>query len=131
MAGETITHPILSTRLHRPAVDGIHVHRPHLLDRLDQRRHRPLTLVSAPAGYGKSVLISSWLESCDIHSARLSLDENDNDLRTITAFFIAAVETLFPGACRNTQALLNAPDLPPMAALATRLLNELVRNIHK
>jgi LuxR family maltose regulon positive regulatory protein len=127
MAGETITHPILSTKLHRPAVDGIHVHRPHLLDRLDQRRHRPLTLVSAPAGYGKSVLISSWLESCDIPGAWVSLDENDNDLRTFTAYFVAAVEAFFTGACRNTQALLSASDLPPIAVLVANLLNELVR----
>jgi LuxR family maltose regulon positive regulatory protein len=108
-------------------LDRNHVHRPHLLERLDQRRRRPSTLVSAPAGYGKSFLISYWLESCDIPSAWLSLDENDNDLRTFTAYFITAVETIFPGACRNTQALLNAPDLPPMAALATSLLNELDR----
>ena len=102
MAGETITHPIVSTKLHRPAVDGIHVHRPHLLDRLDQRRHRPLTLVSAPAGYGKSVLISSWLESCDMPGAWVSLDENDNDLRRFTAYFVAAVEALFTGRVIGT-----------------------------
>jgi len=48
-------------------------------------------------------------------------------LRTFTAYFVAAVETLFPGACRNTQALLNTPDLSPMAALASKLLNELDR----
>ena len=116
---------ILRTKLHRPPVDRNHVHRPHLLERLDQRRRRPLTLVSAPAGYGKSVLISCWLEACEDPGAWLSLDENDDDLLTFTAYFIAAVETIFPGACRNTQALLNGPDLPPMAALATSLLNEL------
>ena len=119
MAGETITDPLISTKLHRPPVDRNHVHRPHLLERLDQRRRRPSTLVSAPAGYGKSFLISCWLELCDIPSAWLSLDENDNDLRKFTAYFIAAVETIFPGVCRNTQALLNASDLPPVAALAT------------
>ena len=125
MADETTSQPILSTKLHRPPVDRSHVHRPHLLEQLDQRRSRPLTLVSAPAGYGKSVLIHSWLESCDITSAWVSLDKDDNDLRTFTTYFVAAVKTLFSGACRNTQALLNASELPPIAILVANLLNEL------
>ena len=97
MADETTTDPLITTKLHRPLADRIHVHRPHLLEWLDQRRSRPLTLVSAPAGYGKSVLIRSWLESCDIPNAWVSLDKNDNDLRTFTAYFVAAVKTLFSG----------------------------------
>ena len=127
MAGETTTDTLITTKLHRPPLDRIHVHRPQLLERLDQRRSRPLTLVSAPAGYGKSVLIQSWLETFDISDAWVSLDKNDNDLRTFTAYFVAAVETLFSGACRNTQALLSASDLPPSAVLGANLLNELDR----
>ncbi|MGD9205851.1 MAG: AAA family ATPase, partial [Desulfobacterales bacterium] len=127
MAGKTTTDTLITTKLHRPPLDRLHVHRPQLLERLDQRRSRPLTLVSAPAGYGKSVLISSWLETFDIPSAWVSLDKNDNDLRTFTAYFVAAVETLFSGSCRNTQALLSASDLPPSAVLGAKLLNELDR----
>ena len=56
---------------------------------------------------------------------RSSLDKNDNDLRTFTAYFVAAVKTLYSGACRKTQALLSATDLPPTAVLTTNLLNEL------
>jgi LuxR family maltose regulon positive regulatory protein len=108
MASEAIIDPLLTTKLHRPAVGENHVHRPSLLERLDRRRSRPLTLVSAPAGYGKSVLISCWLEQCDIPSTWLSLDENDNDLHVFAAYFVAAVEKLFPEACRNTHALLKA-----------------------
>ena len=110
MAGETITDPLLATKLHRPVVDENHVHRPNLLEMLDRRRRRPLTLISAPAGYGKSVLISCWLEHCDIPSTWFSLDENDNDLYVFAAHFVAAVEKLFPEACRNTRALLDAPN---------------------
>ena len=72
---------VLRTKLHRPPVVKDHLHRQRLLDRLDQHRHRPLTLVSAPAGYGKSILISSWLDTSKRPGAWLSLDENDNDLR--------------------------------------------------
>ena len=103
MAGETITDPLISTKLHRPPVDRNHVHRSHLLERLDQRRRRPSTLVSAPAGYGKSFLISCWLELCDIPSAWLSLDENDNDLRKFTAYFIAAETAIFFKLALGTQ----------------------------
>ena len=127
MSVKTTSNTLITTKLHRPPLDRIHVHRPHLLERLDQRRSRPLTLVSAPAGYGKSVLISSWLESCDIPGAWVSLDKKDNDLRTFTAYFVAAVEALFTGACRNTQALLSASDLPPIEVFVANLLNELVR----
>jgi LuxR family maltose regulon positive regulatory protein len=125
MAGETTTDSLITTKLHRPPVDRNHVHRPRLLEKLDQRRIRPLTLVSAPAGYGKSVLIHCWLGSCDIPSAWVSLDKNDNDLRTFMAYFVTAVETLFSGACRKTRALLNTSYLPPIASLVANLLNEL------
>jgi len=121
------TDPIAKGKLHRPPVDRDHVHRPRLLEQLDLHRHKPLTLVSAPAGYGKSVLVSCWLASCDIPSAWLSLDKNDSNLRLFISYFIAAVETLFPGACRNTQGMLKAADLPPIRALASSLLNELYR----
>jgi LuxR family maltose regulon positive regulatory protein len=127
MAGETTTDPLITTKLHRPPVDRIHVHRPHLLARLDQHRDRPLTLVSAPAGYGKTFLIGCWLEACDIRSAWVSLDENDDDLQIFMSYFIAAIKSLFPEACRNTQTLLNTPNLPPITVLSTSLLNELNR----
>ena len=66
---------IKRTKLNRPAIASEHLHRQHLLDRLEQHRHRPLSLVSAPAGYGKSVLVSCWLGSCDLPSAWVSLDK--------------------------------------------------------
>jgi LuxR family maltose regulon positive regulatory protein len=74
------------------------VPRPHLLERLDQRRQRPLTLVSAPAGYGKSTLMSCWLEACGIPCAWVSLDETDNDLLQLLSYLLAAVQNIFPDA---------------------------------
>jgi LuxR family maltose regulon positive regulatory protein len=127
MAGKTDITSLITTKLHQPKLDRLHVHRPRLLNRLHHCRSRPLTLVSAPAGYGKTVLICRWLESCDIPSAWVSLDKTDNDLRTFTAYFVAAVETRFSGACRNTQAILSASELPPSDVLAANLLNELDR----
>jgi LuxR family maltose regulon positive regulatory protein len=80
MTGETTPLPLLRTKLHRPPVIADHLRRQHLLDWLNKRLHRPLTLVSAPAGYGKTTLISCWLESLDIPRAWLSIDKTDNDL---------------------------------------------------
>ena len=125
MAGETTPLPIIRTKLHRPSVAGDHVHRAHLLDRLNEHIYRPLTLVSAPAGYGKSTLASCWLEASDIPGAWVSLDENDNDLRIFLAYLTASVQTIFPAAVRETRAMLNGAALPPVTVLARSLINEL------
>jgi LuxR family maltose regulon positive regulatory protein len=125
MAGEANPTSLLRTKLHRPPVPEDHVHRPRLLGRLEQRRKRPLTLVSAPAGYGKSVLISYWLETCDAPSAWLSLDEQDNDLRLFLSYFLAAVRTISPDAVSETMTLVNVSTLPPLSVLASSLANEL------
>jgi LuxR family maltose regulon positive regulatory protein len=82
-------------------------------------------LVSAPAGYGKSTLLACWLEASDMPSAWVSLDQNDNNLHLFLAYFLDAVRTLFPGAGQNTEALLNAPNLPPLTVLAHSLINDL------
>ena len=87
---------ILQTKLFRAPLPKDHVLRPHLLERLQQVKQHPLTVVSAPAGYGKSVLLSSWSEQCDCHSAWLSLDENDNDLGSFESYFLAALQSVIP-----------------------------------
>jgi LuxR family maltose regulon positive regulatory protein len=117
--------PILRTKLYRPEISTAWVDRPHLLAQLDARRYRPLTLVSASAGYGKTTLVSSWLETSDTPSAWLSLDERDDDLVTFLTYFITAIQTMFPAACRDTLALLNAATLPPLPVLSRSLINEL------
>ena len=109
MADETITIPLIRTKLHRPPVASDHMHRPRLLERLDQRRERPLTPVSAPAGYGKSTLASCWLEACDSPSGWFSLDESDDDLRLFLSYFLAAVQTIFPGAGHLSNPSAGAP----------------------
>ncbi|MBW2429188.1 MAG: hypothetical protein JRF56_09535 [Deltaproteobacteria bacterium] len=120
-----MSSPILQTKLNRPPVAKDHLHRQHLLDWLDQRRERPLTLVSAPAGYGKSTLVSCWLEACDCPSAWVSLDERDSGLQPFLAYFLAAIETMFPGAVSETKTLQKATDFPSMSTLAGTLINEL------
>ncbi len=84
-----------------------------------------LTLISAPAGYGKTILVSQWLESRNEPSAWISLDAEDNQLSQFLAYFIAAVQQMFPQACLGTQTLLWVPTSPPLSMLASCLINEL------
>jgi ATP/maltotriose-dependent transcriptional regulator MalT len=84
----------------------------------------PLTLVSAPAGYGKSTLVSHWLELSETPCAWLSLDDTDSDLVVFVSYVVAAVESVYPGACPETTALIMAPRLPGISVLAGYLTNE-------
>jgi LuxR family maltose regulon positive regulatory protein len=119
------TFPLILTKLHRPQVTENLVARPRLLEHLHSRRQRPLTVVSAPAGYGKTTLVSSWLDDTDWPCAWLSLDEYDDDLAMFLSYVIAAIQTLYPDVGQETQALLKAPSLPPSPMLARNLINEL------
>ena len=80
MTDEIKKEPMLRTKLHRPPIARDHVHRGNVLSPAEPALHRPLFLVSAPTGYGKSTVVSCWLEANDILSAWLALDEDDNDL---------------------------------------------------
>ena len=95
MAVTDLGVPLLRSKIHRPAVDDNHIHRPSLLARLKRHRHGPLTLICAPAGYGKSTLASCWLASADVPGAWVSLDENDNDPRFFLAYVVAAIQLYF------------------------------------
>lgn len=117
--------PILQTKLHPPVLPADLVPRTNLIERLEAGRARPLTLVSAPAGYGKSILISSWLERSDWPGAWLSLDEDDSELRQFLVYFVAAVRSLFPQSCEDSLSMTMASELPPVTILAATLANDL------
>jgi LuxR family maltose regulon positive regulatory protein len=124
MVGETATNSLIHTKLHRPPVAEEHMHRQNLLERFNYRRYRQLTLVSAPAGYGKSTLVSCWLEACDVPSAWLSLDEDDNNLRQFLSCFVAVIQSIFPVTCSEMRAKLTVTDLPPVSVLVVTDINK-------
>lgn len=117
--------PILATKLHRPAVTPDLLPRLQLQEKLNQHRQRALTLITAPAGYGKSILASSWLQSSDCPSAWLSLDVDADDLRIFLSYLIAAIRTQFPEACGDTSAILRAAKLPSPKIIVSRLMNDI------
>jgi len=120
-----LSHALTATKLHRPPVARDAVCRERLLARLDEGSHLPLTLLSAPAGYGKTTLLCQWLDTRDGPTAWLSLDETDNDPRLFLNNIIAALRSAFPGACEDTRVLLAMSELPSIPVLAARLTNDL------
>ena len=118
-------NPILRTKLHRPQLDADLVYRDRLIELLNRARKVPLTLVSAPAGYGKSVLVAQWAQQLESPIAWVSLDAGDSELRAFLQYLIAAVDTVRPGACDATRELLAAGALAPVPVLAGYLLNDL------
>ena len=125
--------PLLHTKLQRPRQPRRLVARPHLWARLDRGLDKPLILVAAGAGFGKTTLISSWLEelaarassAAPLAAAWLTLDENDGDLVLFLRYFVGAVRTVQPRACSQTDALLYALRQPRPELLFATLSNEL------
>lgn len=120
------TFPILEIKLHRPHVTDDLIERPRLYAKLISGQLASLTLVSAPAGYGKTTLLGSWLERSNQPGAWLLLDEDDNSLVTFLTYFVAAIRTVFPTACPKTADALNNTQLS-ISWLAATLANELDR----
>jgi len=95
------------------------------VERLHRGLDRKLTLICAPAGYGKTTLACMWLQDCARPAAWLSLDENDSDLRVFLSYLVASIQTVFPDACPTTLGFLRAPQLPPLDLMATTLVNDI------
>ncbi|WP_297708081.1 hypothetical protein [uncultured Eudoraea sp.] len=116
---------MLFTKLHRPPVSREHVYRTHLVELLEKNIHKPLTLVSAGAGYGKSMLVSSWLEKSKIPYAWVSLSDEDNDLRLFIDGISTSLRKKFPKALRNINNYLETDSLPLLNVLSDSLINGL------
>ena len=118
------THSLISTKIRRPHVGRRLVLRPRLVEQLNPPNS--LTFILAPAGYGKTTLLSVWLETCRLPTAWLSLDEHDNDLAVFVTGLAEALQSVLPADLDNTLTALNGITLPPPEVLARTLLNDLV-----
>jgi LuxR family maltose regulon positive regulatory protein len=118
---------VLGTKLHRPRIFPHAVPRERLFEQIDHWLKRPLTLVSAPAGYGKSTLISQYLATRNCTAAWISLDERDNDLRTFLTYWVEAIRQAVPRALAESASLLAATRLPPPRVLTATLVNEMAQ----
>jgi LuxR family maltose regulon positive regulatory protein len=121
---------LLETKFYVPRARRDLVPRPRLAERLDRGSASKLTLVSAPAGFGKTTLLTAWLAAgpaaaADRRVAWLSLDRGDNNLASFWAYVIAALRTAAPGVGENALALLQAPGPQSIETALTTLLNDL------
>ena len=117
--------PVLITKFHRPQVPAQAILRPRLMKQFTGWQQRPFTLVSAPAGYGKSTAVCQWLEAEMCPTAWLSLDKEDDDLHGFLTYLVAAIRQLFPDSLQTSWRMLKAPTLPPIDALIRSLINDL------
>ncbi len=117
--------PILATKLYLPRLRPNVVSRPRLLERLNEGLHRNLTLISAPAGFGKTTLVSAWVALIERPTAWLSLDEGENDPARFLAYLVAALQTIAAHIGEGVLDVLQSSQPPPPEAMLTALLNEI------
>ncbi len=116
---------ILATKLYLPRLRPNVVSRPRLLERLNAGLHRKLTLIAAPAGFGKTTLVSEWVEGIDRPTAWLSLDEGENDPTRFLAYLVTALQTIAATLGEGVLGVLQSSQPPPPEAILTALLNEI------
>ncbi len=120
--------PLLQTKLFTPEWRHGLVSRPRLIERLNQGTKRKLTLVSAPAGFGKTTLLAEWLATTADRSQSVgwvSLDSRDNDPTLFWSYVILALKGVRPGLGERASVLLHARETQPIESVLTALINEI------
>jgi LuxR family transcriptional regulator, maltose regulon positive regulatory protein len=129
--------PILTTKLHIPQSRPNVVLRPRLIEKLNEGLNgrpgfgRKMTLISAPAGFGKTTLVSGWLATCQYPTTWLSLDEGDTELQRFLVYLVVALQTVNPDVGQDMLGALQSPQLPPIESLLSALLNEISAASHE
>lgn len=117
---------LLQTKLFVPPSRQDLVPRPRLIERLNEGITHKLILICAPAGFGKTTLLSNWVEGLDLPVAWVSLDKGDNDRTSFLVYLVAALQTIEAGICQTVEVMLQASQPPPMESILTELINEVV-----
>ncbi len=116
---------LLATKLRAPPAYHNVVRRARLLGQLDQSLRRTVTVIAAPAGFGKTTLLGDWSRRTGLPIAWVSLDDGDNDPTRLWSYVIAALEQVHAGAGESALALLQSPQPPAIEAVLTVLINDL------
>jgi len=117
--------PLLFTKLYIPPSRPNIVIRPRLIERLNEGMQCKLTLISAPAGFGKTTLVSEWIAGCGRPVAWLSLDKGDNDPARFISYLVKALQTIQAGIGEGLLAALQSPEPLQIETILTALLNEI------
>lgn len=120
---------ILVTKFHPPSLLPKRVYRQRLMQQLNEGLDagRLLTLVSAPAGFGKSICVSEWVRQLDLPVAWLSLDAADDDPARFFAYFVAALQKVNQSIGQEIEGILESGQIPPVESMRTILLNDIAR----
>ena len=121
----TERYPLLVTKLYIPRLDGEILARPHLMQRLNQAALQPLIIISAPAGWGKTTLVASWVQQAGRPFGWISLDQGDNDLARFWLHIIAALQQIRPGVGEVALSWFYARGAPAVEARLEMLINDL------
>lgn len=119
---------IISTKISLPPLRARSIARTRLFQKLDQGVEYGFVLVSAPAGYGKSTLVSDWLRHTPCHTLWLSLDEKDNELARFLAYLAAITRTVDVQASEALENALQVQPFPEIEALLTPFINQLAQS---
>jgi LuxR family maltose regulon positive regulatory protein len=117
--------PLLNTKLHPPILPPNLIPRSRLINQLEEGSSRKLTLISAPAGYGKTILVCGWIAAYNRLVAWLSLDKVENDPIRFWWYFISAFRTLQPAFGKTELEVLGEPQHAPISNILTVLINEI------
>lgn len=118
-----VSEQLLKTKLYTPTQRPLLVQRPHLIQRLNNGLNRKLSLISAPAGFGKTTLVVEWLSQVERPFTWVSLDEDDNNVHRLFTYMAAAVQKI-EGTGNASQGLLLSPQPASVKALATAFIND-------
>ena len=116
---------LLSTKLFIPRPRSNLVSRTRLTERLNASLDKKLTLIAAPAGFGKTTLLSEWIPQSPRCVTWFSLDEGDNDPTQFWSYFIASLQKLRPDLGEGALALLQSLQATPITSILTSLINDL------
>ena len=117
---------MLLTKLHIPLAGNNIVHRSELFENLNIGLSRKLILVSAPAGFGKTTVVSDWIDQNKIPTAWFSLDNGDNDPADFLSYIITGIQSLYSAFGQSALTLLNSPNRPSVESIASLLINEIL-----
>ncbi len=118
--------PLLATRMLMPRTPARIVSRTHVWHRLQCGLERPLTLLTAPAGFGKTTSLAAWVRQVEAPVAWISLDISDNDPGQFWAYVLSSLEQTSPGVTGGALAMLRSLQSPPLPVILRALQNALV-----
>lgn len=123
----TSSFPLLKTKLYLPALPLSRVIRSLLIERLDEAEKRALTIISAPAGFGKTTLLAEWIAQTSLPVAWLSLDGGDNDPYRFLSYLVSALESIHESVGTEARQIMQSLQLVPSHIILASLMNDLGR----